>query len=148
MTREEIEELEAGEELDKLVAIHVMGWSIYHYDKDVPERCYYMLVDSGLDAVADDMPWSWRNGERKTEEEAWKDNKPWSTDITAAWKVFEKFGYQGRVGYQGMDYFASVMVGFEDNGDPRYGDANERSSAAEAICIAALIGVFVGEPIG
>lgn len=85
LTREEILAKEPGPELDKLIAEHVMGWSIYRYDKDVPERCYYMLVDKSFDPVVDGGYWN--AGERKTEEEAWKDNRPFSTDISAAWEV-------------------------------------------------------------
>jgi hypothetical protein len=90
ITEEQILAIGPGKELDALVAVEVMGWSIYHYDKDVEERCFFMLVDENFDPVANDVPFTLRNGERKTEEEAWKDNRPWSTDISAAWEVVEK----------------------------------------------------------
>lgn len=44
-----------------------LGWSVYHYDKDVESRCYYMLMDHEFDPVVI------FDGERKTEEEAWDD---------------------------------------------------------------------------
>lgn len=89
LTKEKILAMESGRELDALIAEKVMGWSIYHYDKDVPERCYYMLVDDKFEVVADDKPWSLRNGERKTEEEAWKDNRQWSSDISVAFEALK-----------------------------------------------------------
>ena len=142
MTREEVLAMEPGKELDKLVAIHVMGWSIYHYDKDVEERCYYMLVDSGLDPVADDEPWTWHNGERKTEAEAWEDNLPWSTDKTSAWVVLEKSEtFQLSKLPDGdlrIKYGGQYQCFINTNKNCGYG-----ASASEAICKAALLATLV-----
>ena len=69
----------SDKEKSKFIAENVLGWSIYNYDKDVPERCYSMLMDENFDPVANDVPWSWRNGERETEELAWDD----CPDLTA-----------------------------------------------------------------
>ncbi|MFB6364497.1 hypothetical protein ACFCP7_10585 [Paenibacillus elgii] len=66
-----------------------MNWQIYHYDKDFEERCYFMLVDENFDAIAADYA-DPRNGERKTEAEAWDDCPDFSRDISAAWEVEAK----------------------------------------------------------
>ncbi len=41
-----------------------LGYTMYHYDKDVESRCYFMLVDPDGD---------YSDKERKTEAEAWED---------------------------------------------------------------------------
>ncbi|WP_340398006.1 hypothetical protein NST50_14010 [Paenibacillus sp. FSL E2-0202] len=50
------------------------GYTVYHYDKDVPERCYYLLVDPTGD---------YSTIERPTEAIAWLD-APWFTGDPAA----------------------------------------------------------------
>jgi hypothetical protein len=78
-------------QIDRLIAEHVMGLRIYHYDKDIAERCYYMLVDENWDYAGDDF--GRHAGERETEAEAWEKDCPhYSTDISAAWRVVEKLG--------------------------------------------------------
>lgn len=70
------------DELNRLVAERVMGWSIYHYDKDYASNCYYMLTDADGDPVA---PFAGlHTGERKTEAEAWADVPAYCTN-PAAW---------------------------------------------------------------
>jgi len=88
MTREQILAMDTGREFDYLVGEKVMNYSIYHYDKDHPDGCYYMLVDENFEPVTDEVGWS--AGERKTEKEAWKDCPNYSTDIAAAFKVEER----------------------------------------------------------
>lgn len=91
ITREKILSMPVGREMDKLIAIHVMGWQMYQYDKDIEENCYFMLVDDEFEPVAEWEGYSVKQGERKTEEEAWRDNRKFSTDISAAWEVCEIF---------------------------------------------------------
>jgi hypothetical protein len=138
LTREEILAMEPGRELDKLIAEQVMGWSIYRFDKDVPERCYYMLVDKSFDPVVDDGYWN--AGERKTEEEAWNDNRPFSTDISAAWEVVmhlkSKYWYfmlsDENEGWEASFYWDPHRPAFEA----------VSSDAPQAICKAALLAVL------
>lgn len=52
-----------------------LGYTIYHYDKDYRENCYYMLMDPNGDPVI-----AGRSGERKTEAGAWDDAPNFTTD--------------------------------------------------------------------
>lgn len=61
------------QQLNRALA-ELMGYTVYHYDKDVPERCYYMLVDPTGD---------YSTIERPTEAIAWLD-EPWFTGDPAA----------------------------------------------------------------
>lgn len=61
------------QQLNRALA-ELMGYTVYHYDKDVPERCYYMLVDPTGD---------YSMIERPTEAMAWLD-APWYTGDPAA----------------------------------------------------------------
>jgi hypothetical protein len=81
--------MKAGRELDRLIGEKIFGYSIYHYDKDYREHCYYLLWDIHGDAVNQSVPLS--EAERKTEAECWEHDCPhFSTDMTAAWQVFIK----------------------------------------------------------
>lgn len=68
MTNDEIDKLEAGSELDKLIAEKVMGWRV------VDDRGSYHAYDgeTWLGILADYFPFS--------------------TDIRAAWEVVERIG--------------------------------------------------------
>lgn len=72
------------------------GYWVYHYDKDHPSSCYYMLClpDSVDSVVVDDFSRfresGWHAGERKTEEEAWKDAPYFSTDLNKIWPLFKE----------------------------------------------------------
>lgn len=90
MTREEIEQMPAGRELDALVAVHALGWTEtdYHgqrcfewpgFDRTVlihPGTDVALPQQSGLPAVLFDDP-------------AWPPLPCYSTDIATAWKVVE-----------------------------------------------------------
>jgi len=133
MTRDEIQAMEASPELDKLVGEKIFGYSIYHYDKDVPERCYYMLTDDKGDPVT---PYEgWHTGERKTEEEAWGDCPNYSEDIGAAWEVVEKLKEKYAVAV--VSYKSSVLCKIQAPDSDSF-DADSKT-APEAICKAALI---------
>ena len=57
----------------------LLGYTVYHYDKDVGESCYYMLMTPDFEPVAD----LWHEGQRKTEAEAWNDMPQFSSDGNA-----------------------------------------------------------------
>ena len=65
-------------ELD-IECAHALGYTVYHYDKDYAENCYYMLMDAAFDPVVPMF-----KGARKTEAEAWADVPRFSDDLTAA----------------------------------------------------------------
>ncbi|MCG7406759.1 hypothetical protein MH117_04955 [Paenibacillus sp. ACRRX] len=81
-TREQILSMPVGRELNKLAATEVMGWLMYHYDKDVAENCYYVLVDEEFESVSNAL-----DPECETEEEAWNHCPDFSGDIAAAWEL-------------------------------------------------------------
>lgn len=59
--------------MDKAIDIEcakLLGYTVYHYDKDYAKNCYFMLMDAEFDPVVTS---SFRAGERKTEDEAWSD---------------------------------------------------------------------------
>lgn len=77
----------------------VAGYSIYHYDKDYEHNCYYMLWEPNSIDWAGQGDWErfgheirerrFRAGERKTEEEAWKDAPYFASDLRKIWPLFE-----------------------------------------------------------
>lgn len=122
MTRDEILALKPGRELDALVAEKVMGWT---YGHPCPE---------GMDC----LHWVDEKGEVR-------DYKPpqYSTDISAAWEVFEKNGYYGNVSYMGVEYVCTLWSKWDDEGLGVDVTATG-NTAPEAICKAALLAV-IGE---
>ena len=48
--------MEAGPEMDRLIAEKVMGWSIYHYDKGERGSEYWSLLDANCNAVDSGSP--------------------------------------------------------------------------------------------
>ena len=76
MTAEQIRELPAGRELDALVAEHLMGWKDIHLDA-------YVNYGNGRDAcgTTPDSKGGFYNSGRAPVPR-------YSTDISAAWKVF------------------------------------------------------------
>jgi hypothetical protein len=128
MTKEEIMGMKQGQELDKLVAEKVMGLDVrimtttakYAHGADSVHNEYYIYKEG------------WFGGASL---------KRYSSDISAAFEVVEKWGYQAQVGYQGGDYFCHIMRGFDENGEAIYGEVGDCGSASEAICKAALLAV-------
>jgi hypothetical protein len=145
-TKEQIEAM-TPEQLKRAVATDVMGLSIYHYDKDVESRCFYMLWDEHCDPVArfDGMT----TGERKTEELAWADCPDYIGNVTAAWLVMdaikEKHDHIGLYYSQCMDDRWTFAINDIVDGEDGMPDMNEAlfeaSTASEAICKAALLAV-------
>lgn len=144
LSREQILAMEPGRELDKLVAIHVMGYSMYHYDKDVEENCYYMLVDDELDPVAEWESYNIRQGERKSEEEAWRDCPKYSESISSAWEVVGKMRKTHWVDISGglkLELVSPYTCQIGTYGVPGSLYA-EGDTAPEAICKASLLAVI------
>ena len=75
MTPEEIDQLEAGRELDCLIAVHVMGWKQNSYAPSI--------MDEGG---------AWFNAEGRVEH---LHETCFSTDIAAAWLAVQKLESQG-----------------------------------------------------
>lgn len=97
--------------LDYLAGERLLGYTIYHYDKDVAERCYYMLMDANFDPVYDLF-----KGERKTEAEAWEDcpyfGSDWGAAMIALRTAINKHGWDVEIEYRKRDgtwgYFVDV----------------------------------------
>lgn len=75
-----------GKSLNRQIA-EMLGYFIYHYDKDVEDRCYYQLWQP-LGGMAINEDW-----QRRTEGEAWNDSPKWSRDIGLALGLWR--GYSG-----------------------------------------------------
>lgn len=125
--------MEAGRELDALVAEKVMGWKLENYETSEPastDRHY-------LDASRNDG-WAWVG--RETDIEAWQ----WqpSTDIAAAWEVVEKLlpcqftlGSPEKESAKGDVWYAE----FGEWVDHLFqGEEATAPTAPHAICLAAL----------
>lgn len=133
MTRDEILAMKPGKELNKMVGEKVMEYLIYHYDKDVPDNCYYMLMDEHFDLVAGYE--GIHIGERKTEELAWDDCPKFSEDISAAWEVVEKMKEKYAVAV--VSFKSAVLCKIQAPESDSF-DADCKTEP-EAICKAALL---------
>ena len=112
----DIDKLEAGPELDALVAEKVMGWRMIRNDP--------LLSHTG---------WIDGDGRKRTR----YDPPPYSTDIAAAWEVLEKFPWfriDNRGDYEGNQAF---MVELSDDAKNLSGKM-WAPTAPLAICRAAL----------
>lgn len=116
MTREENVEMEAGRELDKAVAIHVMGC-----------KCYYPAVLGANTSLP---------GSTKL-----VSLPEYSSDISAAWEVVEKLREKKLFVYV-ETYIGSYYARVKTAGQPReVGYSLECENVAEAICKASLMAV-------
>ncbi|KAA9007226.1 hypothetical protein F4V43_01695 [Paenibacillus spiritus] len=68
------------QQLNRALA-ELMGYTVYHYDKDVLGRCYFELTDP------EGYPEIVLGGERKTEPEAWGDAPDYCTDPSASQEI-------------------------------------------------------------
>jgi hypothetical protein len=135
MTRDEILAEPAGRELDNLVALRVMGYKFPTFEemketaeeqwKDQPSCIHFFR---GFDAWLEDGEFKWKYN-----------SKSYSTDISAAWEVVEKFD------------FPEIKVQLRNHEGPSLwkciladGWATGRT-APEAICKASLIAVMEGQ---
>ena len=142
LTAADIDAMEAGTELDRIVAEKVMGYSMYHYDKDYKDACYWMLIDSEGDSV--EWKPNYRDIEHKTEAEAWAACPKFSTDIAAAFEVLDKVSKNYRLWFanlrmHGMEKEDGTQVETwvaDLTGEPR--KVASAPTPALAICRAAL----------
>ncbi len=114
------------------------GYTIYHYDKDYAESCYYMLMNPDWDSVVhSDLTGRFleefskrhiRAGERKTEAEAWLDCPQWleNTDL-----AFELAGdkFQALRRHEDCRFYADVGESWDNS-------TYDGSTVAEAIVLA------------
>ena len=126
-----------GREKDCLIAEKVMGYSIYHYDKDHPDNCYYMLMDNEFNPVNAIYP----SNQKKTEAEAWEDCPNFSTDIAAAFEVVEKIR-KDLNGWIGLQLLSDVPGTPPGTWLACFGGGRQNTvfatTAPDAICKAAL----------
>jgi len=111
----DIREMKAGNELNKLIAEKVMGWSYYHRCPDGYEDCLHWHTETGID-----------KGYKCPD---------YSGDISAAWKVVEKMRANGNEFYQRSTGNNEWLAQFKFH----YGSGYIAKTAPEAICKAALL---------
>ncbi len=122
----EASEVEAGPELDALVAEKVMGCRVVH----CRDGTYKLRVPGSYDRV-----------DFVTAEGARSACPKYSTDIAAAWEVMEKMakeGYKPCVGMNGHCWDATMRVDIATTTEDEWMSAN---TAPLAICRAALAAV-------
>lgn len=117
------------------------GYYIYHYDKDHPAQCYYMLSIpndchwAGWDQLRFRNEWGqWKAGERKTEKEAWNDVPDYYNSLDEAIAAAGEL-LPGR--WQLIHFNSGFRFDWSDNTDKWY-DIHPKSNApadiASAIC--------------
>ena len=134
--------MEAGRELDRLVAEKVMGWKLVNYETYMPAKTEADYADA-----ANNDGWMWEGMAGDGEAWQWKP----STDISAAWQVWEKLRQSGEwccldIGSD-YDYCYRVTL-IPSNFDEKYEGKHEptvtidgEGSAPLAICKAALLAI-------
>lgn len=141
LTRETILSTPAGPDLNRAIA-DMLGYSIYHYDKDVAENCYYMLMDPNWDRVV----YGLHAGERRTEEQAWADPPDFSGDIAYAWQVVEKMQADGhtvmQTAYPLGQHVVIICLATKSDKDWAVQRGAQAETAALAICRAALLSIL------
>lgn len=133
----DIDKLEAGRELDALVAEKVMGLNL----TVIPETCPYC---DGYVSQNRDPGWCGSCGAYVNEPE------PYSTDIAAAWEVVEKMRTwkgKGTLGCRACIEIHSIDGSFEEGENKPYlamiwGKEGIAKTAPLAICRAALKAVM------
>ncbi len=78
--------------MNDIALAKALGYTVYHYDKDVRENQYYCLMDPDFNAV---VMWPFQAGERKTETEAWADASKFSTSLDAMHLVEDEIERRG-----------------------------------------------------
>lgn len=127
MTRDDILRMEAGPELDALVAEKVMGWKVKWHDG------YWTMAIPKAECVS--YGWNWRPSE----------------DIAAADEVAEKIGIvAGKSEERQPGQYFAVVSSLDDSveywWDKRYGHYYAYTPTKPlAICRAALLAVMEGE---
>jgi hypothetical protein len=130
--------MEAGQELDRLVAELVMGWSLYHYDKGERGSEYWSLLDEHCNAIV----YSWRPGSYMTEFKSEKDAFAWfkpSENIGQAWEIEERLRPTHWIDIQDMRTHYDVTI--RRNIDDQSPAIATAETLPLAICRAALLAV-------
>lgn len=128
MSKEKILAMKAGRELDALVADKVMNLCVVDTLQTYGEGC--VASDKCMDEWFKHPEYG-KNADPDSLE-------TYSSNISAAWEVFEKNGYQGGISYQGSDYFCELWSAWDESGAGVHVRAIAET-APEAICKAALI---------
>lgn len=146
-------ELQAGRELDVLVAEKVMGleifsrnWPVQHFSDDTCEIAPedWETKQPGRWGRQRDAVWKYRGRNIHGEEYSGLGRVPeYSTDIDAAWQVLEKFSEReyGKVRLTGSYYhgwYCSIFWGPGLDGEGETPEPVFGATAPEAICRAAL----------
>ena len=113
-----IRNMQPGRDLDALVMRTVFKAE----KKDIGDECYWVSEIYG-------------------EEVCWPRWFSPSTDIAAAWEVFELNGVQGHIAYQGNEYVCILWAKWDEKGIGVHVTARG-DTAPEAICKAALLAVM------
>ena len=125
ISREEIMRLDAGREIDLLVAERVMGWRLEADEPKLKKLNGYFYRD-------EDRRW-WRNPEG-----GWFCDPPgYSSDIKDGWKVVERMRNVGKSLSLSQDLKGNRVV--FDEPDAAESDYIVEKSVSLAICKAALI---------
>lgn len=132
MTKEEIMTIEAGEELDRLVATEVMGEPIPEF---TPEDALDLQL-AGSPVKSPQGNWRCLCKYDEGDIPTWRP-VPYSTDISAAWLVAEKMITE--YGDFIIDYDKSYNGGRWSAGVDKLRVAAMAKTAPEAICKAALL---------
>lgn len=80
-------------ERDILIGRELLGYWVYHYDKDHPDSCYYQLVDQSFTPVV--VTPHYATGQRKTEAVAWDDMPPFTMSRDAVEQIEEEIERRG-----------------------------------------------------
>jgi hypothetical protein len=125
----------------RLAIAKARGWTVYHYDKDYRDSCYYCLLNGDGYPVNDD----YMNNHHQTEAEAWADCPDWPTDLNAAFGlVREAEGQNVGFSLHNVSYDNGKRITYEATFyDPWGGPKCEKYSVeattpARAICEAWL----------
>lgn len=143
ITREQIERMEAGREMDVLIAEKVMGWRRMTYKEANPKNSHY-ATDLRLTG-------RWHDSDGNATQQAedcddyYQPEFAWSpsTDIAAAWQVVEKIKsidplYAFAVMFEGKSWEAGIYdSGYNTSFD--YDRSATATTAPLAICRAALL---------
>lgn len=129
MKREEIEKLNAGRQIDLLVAQQVMGWQLETDQAEIKRLDKYLFRDK-------DKRW-WHNPEG-----GWRFDPPnYSTDIVAAWQVVEKMNIRGQALFL-IQSLSDNNVAFDEPGTTEPSYISDKSVSG-GICKAALLATFI-----
>lgn len=122
MTRDEILAMPAGRSMDALVAKHVFGCSVnLDFESEEP----YCDCRGEMYGAHGDTDWNW--------------TRKYSTDISAAWEVVDKF-YSFRVcRYSGGERYNAYCVRYSDGREYEIDGSADADTPSLAICRAALI---------